>query len=128
MNIEQYLEELIKREGGYENNPADRGGATKYDITEAVARANSFKGNMKDLPLEVAKEIYKKQYWTAPRFDQVNISSSAVAEELLDTGVNFGTGFAKPLLQRALNLLNNQGRAGWPHCRWNLRTCYYKCT
>ncbi len=60
MNIEQYLEELIKREGGYENNPADRGGATKYDITEAVARANSFKGNMKDLPLEVAKEIYKK--------------------------------------------------------------------
>ncbi|GLG83622.1 hypothetical protein ACSO1_21440 [Acinetobacter calcoaceticus] len=24
------------------------------------------------------------------------------------------TGFAKPLLQRALNLLNNQGKAGWP--------------
>ncbi len=36
-----------------------------------------------------------------------------VAEELLDTGVNCGTGFAKPLLQRALNLLNNQGKAGW---------------
>ena len=40
MNIEQYLDELIKREGGYVNNPADRGGATKYGITEAVARAN----------------------------------------------------------------------------------------
>ncbi|EMO3725406.1 putative peptidoglycan-binding domain-containing protein, partial [Acinetobacter baumannii] len=39
--------------------------------------------------------------------------SSAVAEELLDTGVNCGTGFAKPLLQRALNLLNNQGKAGY---------------
>ncbi|EKE64598.1 hypothetical protein CTZ11_18590, partial [Acinetobacter baumannii] len=25
MNIEQYLDELIKREGGYVNNPADRG-------------------------------------------------------------------------------------------------------
>lgn len=24
MNIEQYLEKLIKREGGYVNNPADR--------------------------------------------------------------------------------------------------------
>ena len=24
MNIEQYLEELVKREGGYVNNPADR--------------------------------------------------------------------------------------------------------
>lgn len=68
---------------------------------------------MRDLPLDVAKAIYKKQYWTAPRLDQVNAVSSAVAEELLDTGVNCGTGFAKPLLQRALNLLNNQGKAGW---------------
>lgn len=114
MNIEQYLDELIKREGGYVNNLADRGGATKYGITEAVARANGFKGNMKDLPLETAKAIYKKQYWVLPRFDQVNAISPVVAEELLDTGVNCGTGFAKPLLQRALNLLNNQGKAGWP--------------
>lgn len=114
MNIDQYLEELIKREGGYVNNPVDRGGATKFGITEAVARANGYKGSMRELPLDVAKAIYKKQYWTAPRFDQVNAVSSAVAEELLDTGVNCGTGFAKPLLQRALNLFNNQGKAGWP--------------
>ncbi|WP_151768832.1 glycoside hydrolase family 108 protein [Acinetobacter oleivorans] len=113
MNIEQYLNELIQREGGYVNNPADQGGPTKYGITEVVARTNGFKGNMKDLPLDVANSIYRKNYWTAPRFDQVNIISSSVAEELLDTGVNCGTGFAKPLLQRALNLLNNQGRAGW---------------
>ncbi len=46
MNIEQYLEELIKREGSYVNNQADRGGATKYGITEAVARENGYKGNM----------------------------------------------------------------------------------
>ncbi len=114
MNIEQYLDELIKREGGYVNNPADRGGATKFGITEAVARENGYKGNMKDLPLEFAKSIYKKQYWLEPRFDQVNALSPSVAEELLDTGVNCGPNFAKPLLQRALNLLNNQGRAGWP--------------
>ncbi|EXS35290.1 glycoside hydrolase family 108 protein [Acinetobacter sp. 826659] len=114
MTIEQYIEELIKREGGYVNNPADRGGATKYGITEAVARTNGFNGNMKDLPLDAAKAIYLKNYWTAPRFNQVNVISSLVAEELLDTGVNCGTGFAKPLLQRALNLLNNQGKAGFP--------------
>jgi len=114
MNIEQYLDDLIKREGGYVNNPADRGGATKFGITEAVARTNGFKASMKDLPLEVAKSIYRKQYWISPRFDQVNVISSLVAEELLDTGVNCGTGFAKPLLQRALNLLNNQGKAGFP--------------
>jgi lysozyme family protein len=113
MNIEQFLDELIKREGGYVNNPADRGGATKFGITEAVARANGFKGHMRDLPLDMAKGIYRKQYWISPRFDQVNVISNAVAEELLDTGVNCGTGFAKPLLQRALNLLNNQGKGRW---------------
>ena len=113
MNIEQFLNELIQREGGYVNDPTDRGGATKYGITEAVARANGYKGHMKDLPIDVAKAIYKKQYWTSPRFDQVNIINSKVAEELLDTGVNCGVAFAKPLLQRALNLLNNQGKEGW---------------
>lgn len=113
MNIEQFLNELIQREGGYVNDLTDRGGATKYGIIEAVARANSYKGHMKDLPVDVAKAIYKKQYWTAPRFDQVNTINSKVAEELLDTGVNCGVAFAKPLLQRALNLLNNQGKEGW---------------
>ncbi|OTG93552.1 hypothetical protein B9T24_13830 [Acinetobacter sp. ANC 4654] len=114
MNIEQFLIELINREGGYVNNPADRGGATKYGITETVARNNGYKGSMKDLPLETAKLIYKKQYWISPRFDQVNIINTTVAEELLDTGVNCGVAFAKPLLQRSLNLLNNQGKGGWP--------------
>ncbi len=60
---------------------------------------------MRDLPLDAVKAIYRKNYWTAPRFEHVNAISSAVAEELLDTGVNCGTRFAKLLLQRALNLL-----------------------
>lgn len=114
MNIETYLNELIEREGGYVNDPADRGGATKYGITEAVARAHGYKGHMRDLPKDLAKTIYRKTYWTNPRFDQVNQIYAAVAEELLDTGVNCGVAFAKPLLQRALNLLNNQGKEGWP--------------
>ncbi|WP_447503100.1 putative peptidoglycan-binding domain-containing protein, partial [Acinetobacter pittii] len=39
----------------------------------------------------------------------------AIAEELLDTAINCGVNFAKPLLQRALNLLNKQGEEGWPN-------------
>ena len=30
------------------------------ELLEAVARANGFKGNMRDLPLDVAKAIYRK--------------------------------------------------------------------
>lgn len=114
MKIQQFLDELIKREGGYVNNPADRGGPTRFGITEAVARQNGYKGHMKDLPESLARDIYLKQYWISPRFNQVNEVSPLIAEELLDTGVNCGTGFAKPTLQRALNLMNNQGKGGWP--------------
>ena len=39
MNIDELIDALIEREGGYVNHPSDRGGATKYGITEAVARA-----------------------------------------------------------------------------------------
>lgn len=56
---------------------------------------------------------YRNQYWLEPRFDQVNLISTLVAEELFDTGVNCGISFTKPLLQRALNLLNRQGKEGW---------------
>lgn len=109
MKINQYIDDLIKREGGYVNDPTDRGGETKYGITVAVARAYGYKGAMKDLPVETAKAIYLKNYWTAPRFDQVNNILPSAAEELLDTGVNCGVEFAKPLLQRALNCLNLNG-------------------
>lgn len=113
MNIEQYLDALIKREGGYVNDVLDSGHAIKYGITQAVARNYGYQGEMKDLLLEIARDIYKSQYWLEPRFDQVNLISPIIAEELLDTGVNCGIGFTKTLLQRALNLLNRQGKEGW---------------
>jgi len=36
-NIDELIEDVIEREGGYVNHPADRGGATNWGITEAVA-------------------------------------------------------------------------------------------
>jgi len=113
MNIDQYLDAIINREGGYVNHPSDHGRATKFGITEAVARTQGYQGNMQDLPLAVAKSIYKKQYWFEPQFDQINEISPAIAEELFDTAINCGVNFAKPLLQRALNLLNKEGKEGW---------------
>ena len=48
LGIDQLVEALIDREGGYVNHPADRGGATCFGITEAVARAHGYGGAMRD--------------------------------------------------------------------------------
>ena len=44
------VEEVIGREGGYSNHPADKGGATRWGVTEAVARAHGFRGDMRAFP------------------------------------------------------------------------------
>ena len=53
-NVGQLIEGLIEREGGYANHPADKGGATCFGITEAVARAHGYTGGMRDLPRDEA--------------------------------------------------------------------------
>ena len=70
-DIEALLEALIEREGGYVNHRADRGGPTRYRITEAVARAHGYRGAMASLPRDEAAAIYRRLYWRRPKFDQV---------------------------------------------------------
>jgi len=110
MNLQATIDALVGREGGYANDPADRGGETMWGITAAVARAFGYAGAMRDMPRGVAVQIYTERYWTQPLFDQVAQRSAAIAEELLDTGVNMGTGIAARFLQRALNVLNQQAQ------------------
>lgn len=110
MKVNDYIEALIGREGGFVDHPDDPGGATNLGITERVARAFGYNGRMQDLPRAVAKAIYLERYWEQPKFNLVNELSPAVAEELLDTGVNMGTAVAARFLQRALNVLNAEGK------------------
>lgn len=106
MTIDELIEEVIAREGGYSNHPADRGGATRWGITEAVARQHGFTGEMRVFPRGEAVAIYRRIYWLRPRFAEVAERAPALAAELFDTGINMGTGVAARFLQRALNALN----------------------
>jgi lysozyme family protein len=108
--IDDMLDGLIEREGGYVNHPADRGGPTHWGITEAVARAHGYAGPMRSMPRGDAEAIYRRLYWLRPRFDQVAARSAALAAELFDTGVNMGPTVASTFLQRALTALNRNGR------------------
>ena len=108
--FERVIEGRVRSmEGGYSNHPSDRGGETNHGITVAVARAFGFTRPMRDMTWEEAKAIYRARYWEQPRFDALAFVSPAVAEWLLDTGINMGQGAAGQMLQRLLNLLNNGG-------------------
>ena len=109
-NIDELIDDVIEREGGYANHPADLGGPTNWGITEAVARRHDFVGDMRALPRSDAAAIYKRLYWFKPRLDEVAAHAPALAAELFDTGINMGTGTATAFLQRALNALNREGR------------------
>lgn len=106
MDISALIDEVIAREGGYSNHPADRGGPTHFGITQAVARTNGFMGDMRALPRSVAEAIYRRLYWEKPGFAFVAELTPAIAEELFDTAVNMGPGIASAFLQRTLNALN----------------------
>lgn len=108
LTVDQMIAEIIRREGGFSDHPADRGGPTMYGITEEVARMHGYAGPMAELPRGLAESIYRKKYFIAPGYDQVHLLSTAVAEELFDTAVNMGPKWPGEWLQRCLNTLNDR--------------------
>lgn len=111
--IDDLIDAVIDREGGYVHHPADRGGATRFGITVAVARANGYVGEMRHFTRPAAVAIYKRLYWLGAGFDRVAERAPVLAAELFDTGVNMGPSVAATFLQRALNALN-RGASDYP--------------
>jgi lysozyme family protein len=110
MDVDRLVGALIDREGGYVDHPADTGGPTCFGIAEAVARANGYRGPMRQLPRDDAAAIYRRLYWLRPRFDEIAKRSARLAAELFDTGANMGPAVAVTFLQRALTALNRNGK------------------
>jgi len=109
MSIDSMIQATIAHEGGFSDDAADRGGATMYGITEAVARANGFTGAMRDLTRDQAVAIYRGQYAIKPGFAAVEAISPPVGAELFDTGVNMGPAVPALWFQQVLNALNGGG-------------------
>ena len=110
MDIDQLIDAVIDREGGYSDHPADRGGPTRWGVTQATARDHGYSGDMRAFPRASAVAIYRRLYWQRPGFDRVAARAPAIAAELFDTGVNMGPAVATGFLQRALNALNRGAR------------------
>jgi len=98
---------ILKYEGGFVNDPSDKGGATNKGITTATY--NSYRKS-KNLPLqsvalitdsEVA-DIYSAQFWAPLKCDSISLVSQGLAICVFDTSVNSGIGEAALFLQRAI--------------------------
>lgn len=104
--VKEMIDKLIDIEGRYVNDPNDSGGETKYGITKQVAVGNGYYGDMQDLPLSKARDIYAVQYYYDVKLDILSPISKLITQEVFDTGVNCGQRTAIKMLQRALNGLN----------------------
>lgn len=98
------IAEVIKREGGFVNNAADYGGATKYGITKATLE--EYRGypvsvlDVANLTVAEASAIYKRNYFTRPGLDRV--TDGPICELMFDFCVHAGVGGAVMCLQRIL--------------------------
>lgn len=95
---------LLGHEGGYVDHAADPGGKTRYGVTEAVAREVGYRGDMRELPLDLAQRIYQERYWKPVRADDL---PAAVRYIVFDAAVNSGVGQSVRWLQRAVGVADD---------------------
>ena len=97
--IEDLISDVIQREGGFSNNPADMGGRTDKGISER-AHPDAWKdGKVTD---EEARAIYHTKYVKGPGFDKV--ADPALQAQLIDFAVHSGPAVAIKKLQALLKI------------------------
>lgn len=101
MNFDQAFDLLIGHEGGYANHPSDPGGETMWGVTRRVATQEGYAGEMRSLPRDTAKAIYRKRYWDAVRADELPVD---LRYAVFDAAVNSGVTQAVKWLQRAVDV------------------------
>src|SRR5690606_29972782 len=99
VNFDTAFHALLGHEGGYADHPKDPGGATCWGVTERVARATGYSGHMRDLPVDLAKAIYRRDYWDAVHANEM---PEGVRYAVFDAAVNSGVKQAVKWLQRAV--------------------------
>ena len=98
MNFLTVFDKLLKHEGDYSDHKDDPGGKTRYGVTEAVAREAGYRGDMRELPLDLAQRIYKERYWDAVQAESL---PADVRYIVFDGAVNSGVAQSAKWLQRA---------------------------
>lgn len=102
---------ILSKEGGYNNDKDDRGGATKFGITLATWRKVGYDKNgdgvlneedVKLLTEEDFHRVFKRNYWDACKADL--IKDQSVANLLVDFAYNSGVARVSRFIQRIVGV------------------------
>ena len=89
-DIEDMTAEIVRREGGFVNDPDDPGGATNFGVTIHTLRAlrgTATAADVKALTEAEAIAIFKDQYFKRPKINQL---PAALQATVYDMQVNAG--------------------------------------
>jgi lysozyme family protein len=110
--VDEIAREIVRREGGYVNDPDDPGGATKYGVTIHTMRRLGLDltqdgrvdaNDVKALSEGEAVEIFKTHYFAKPRIGEL---PGPLQARVFDMYVNAG-GNAVKIMQRVLAQFGN---------------------
>ena len=95
MEFDKAFDRIIGHEGGYVCDQRDPGGETKFGVSKRAYPTM----DIKNLTLDQAKEIYRRDYWNKLHLDEL---PDCIRFDLFDAAVNSGLSAAAKFLQRAV--------------------------
>ena len=108
MILDEIISKVLEREGSkYTDDPADRGGPTKFGITlrswrEHIGNPFVTGDDLKAINEHQARSFYRYRYIIRPNFDR--IEDDHLQELVVDSGVHHGTRRAAKWLQRVVGV------------------------
>lgn len=104
--IDSILDGIIEREGGFVDHAADKGGPTKFGITQATLgawrKSAATVTDVEQLSVTEARAIYRRQYVEAPGLDK--IANDKLRHLLVDCAVHSSPAKAVRWLQQAMSI------------------------
>lgn len=113
--VEEMAREIVRREGGFVDNPADPGGATQYGVSlryaQKIGLDNNGDGSIDEKDIRMvtpaqAVDLYMRDFFYDPGLDQLPYWLHA---QLFDIAVNAGAPRAVMLVQEVCNDFDGAG-------------------
>lgn len=132
-DFDKIHEFVAKWEGGYVDDPSDRGGTTNYGISLAFLKGLPIedadinhdgivdKRDIKALTKAQAKELLRHYFWQNMRLDTLSLIKPRLAAACYNFAMNMGMGTARKLAQAAVGTTAD---GAWGPKTWK---AFYEC-